>query len=213
MAVDAVDSGTAFRTEGYGFPGRERVEPTGSSRRGERPGTRPAPQGKDGGDSLTLSPEAEAQVAKLKARDQQVRAHEAAHMSAGGGLVRGGASYSYQTGPDGRSYAVGGEVSLDAGPVPGDPQATRMKAMRLQAAALAPADPSPQDHAVAASAARMAAEASAEAARQAVAEVFPAGNPETAAAPAPSGAQGNAARTAYGAQPARSLGLGLDRIA
>ena len=117
-------------------------------------------------DSLELSPEARQQVDKLKARDQQVRAHEAAHMAAGGSLVRGGASYTYQTGPDGKRYAVGGEVSLDASPVPDNPRATIAKAERIRAAALAPADPSGQDRAVAAKAAAMASEAATELAQQ-----------------------------------------------
>jgi hypothetical protein len=117
-------------------------------------------------DSLELSPEARQQVDKLKARDQQVRAHEAAHMAAGGSLVRGGASYTYQTGPDGKRYAVGGEVSLDASPVPDNPRATIAKAERIRAAALAPAEPSGQDRAVAAKAAVMAAQAATELAQQ-----------------------------------------------
>lgn len=117
-------------------------------------------------DSLELSPEASEQLRKLKARDQVVRAHEAAHMAAGGALVRGGASYTYQQGPDGRRYAVGGEVSLDASAVPDDPQATILKAERIRAAALAPADPSGQDRAVAAQAAAMASQAATALAKQ-----------------------------------------------
>ena len=79
-------------------------------------------------------------------------------MAAGGGLT-GGASYTYEIGPDGQRYAVGGEVSIDTSPVPNDAQATLAKANRIQAAALAPAQPSNQDRAVASAAAAMAAEA------------------------------------------------------
>ena len=111
------------------------------------------------GDELKLSPEASAQVAKLKARDAAVRAHEEAHIAAGGGVVRGGASFTYQNGPDGLSYAVGGEVSVDTAPVQGNPSATIAKADAIRAAALAPADPSPQDLSVASQAALMAADA------------------------------------------------------
>ena len=114
------------------------------------------------GDSLELSSEARSELAKLKARDQEVKAHEAAHMSAGGSLVRGGPSYTYRQGPDGKRYAVGGEVQLDASEVPHDPAATLSKAQRLRAAALAPADPSAQDRSVAARASSMAARASAD---------------------------------------------------
>src|SRR5512143_1535278 len=99
------------------------------------------------------------ELAELKARDQQVRAHEAAHLTAAGGLARGGASYTYERGPDGVAYAVGGEVSIDTSPVPGNPAATLAKAQQIQAAALAPADPSSQDRSVAAAAAAMATQA------------------------------------------------------
>ena len=91
-------------------------------------------------------------------RDRKVRAHEQAHISAGANLVRGGASYSYQTGPDDRRYAVGGEVSIDASPGR-TPEETISKAERIRAAALAPADPSAQDRGVAAQAGLMEAEA------------------------------------------------------
>lgn len=116
-------------------------------------------------DTLELSPEARKQLAELKARDTQVRAHEAAHLSAGGGVVRGGASFSYQRGPDGGMYAVGGEVSIDASPVPDNPRATIAKAQQIRAAALAPADPSSQDRKVAAAAAAMASQAATELAK------------------------------------------------
>jgi hypothetical protein len=119
-----------------------------------------------GGDSLRLSPEAAAQVAKLKARDASVRAHEEAHITAGAGVVKGGASFTYQEGPDGQSYAVGGEVSVDTAPVPGNPSATIAKADAIRAAALAPADPSGEDISVASQAAIMAADAAFELARE-----------------------------------------------
>ena len=101
-------------------------------------------------------------IAQLQKMDREVRAHEAAHISASGGLVRGGASFSYVQGPDGKRYAVSGEVSIDTSPVHGDPHATLLKAQRIQSAALAPAQPSNADRAVAASAAQMAAMARAE---------------------------------------------------
>lgn len=109
-----------------------------------------------------LRPEEQAVVRKLQARDRAVRAHEQAHLSAAGGLARGGPTYTYQRGPDGHMYAVGGEVSLDTSPIPGDPAATLAKARQIQAAANAPADPSPQDRSVAAAAAQMAAAAALE---------------------------------------------------
>ncbi|MFN2381291.1 MAG: putative metalloprotease CJM1_0395 family protein [Guyparkeria sp.] len=90
-------------------------------------------------------------LTELKARDREVRSHENAHRAAGGDLVRGG-SYDYQQGPDGKRYAIGGDVQIDTTPVPGDPDATADKMARVIRAALAPAEPSPTDLAVAAQA-------------------------------------------------------------
>lgn len=105
-----------------------------------------------GGDSLRLSPEAQAQLRELRQRDAEVRAHEKAHMAAGGQYVTGGASYEYQQGPDGRQYAIGGHVSIDASAVQDDPEASAAKARQVRRAALAPGEPSAQDRAVAAKA-------------------------------------------------------------
>jgi hypothetical protein len=99
-----------------------------------------------------LDTQEQSQVQELRQRDREVRAHEAAHVAAGGQYVRGGAHFQYQTGPDGRQYAVGGEVSIDTSPVSGNPDATIQKMRVVRRAALAPADPSPQDRAVAAAA-------------------------------------------------------------
>lgn len=102
------------------------------------------------------------QLESLRKRDREVRTHEAAHQAAAGGLARGGANFSYQRGPDGQQYAIGGEVSIDTSPVPGNPEATLAKAETIARAALAPAEPSGQDSQVAAQAAQMAAQARAE---------------------------------------------------
>ena len=105
-----------------------------------------------GVDPARRAPEEQAAIAELKRRDQEVRQHEAAHLSAGGAYVRGGARYSYQAGPDGKRYAVGGEVSIDTSAVANNPEATAAKMQAVRAAALAPANPSGQDLAVAAQA-------------------------------------------------------------
>jgi len=115
-----------------------------------------------GGDTVELSPEAQKMVDSLKARDREVRAHEAAHVAAGAGVVTGGAQFTQQRGPDGNMYAIGGEVGIDASPIPNDPEGTMAKARQIVSAALAPADPSPQDRAVAASARQMEAKAASE---------------------------------------------------
>jgi hypothetical protein len=109
-------------------------------------------------------------VDKLSQIDRLVRAHEAAHFAAGGSLVRGGPNYSYRQGPDGKRYAVAGEVNIDTSPIDGDPRATIIKAQRIQRAALAPADPSAQDRSVASAASSMAADAGMELARQTLAK-------------------------------------------
>lgn len=115
--------------------------------------------------SNELSPQELEQISKLVQRDREVRNHEAAHVAAGGGYVRGAARFDYQAGPDGKRYAIGGEVSLDTSKVAGDPRATLEKARTIQRAAMAPADPSAQDHNVAAQAMQMATEASMELAK------------------------------------------------
>ncbi|HHQ69593.1 MAG TPA: hypothetical protein ENM98_04735 [Halothiobacillaceae bacterium] len=109
-----------------------------------------------------LNDEDERILRKLKARDREVRDHENAHRAVGGDLVRGG-SYQYQTGPDGQRYAIGGEVQIDTSKVPNDPKATVNKMDRVIRAALAPAEPSSQDLAVAAQARAIRNEAAAEA--------------------------------------------------
>lgn len=102
-----------------------------------------------------LSDEEQAVVDELRTTDRKVRAHEQAHLAAAGPYAKGGPTYDYQEGPDGQQYAVGGQVQIDTAPVSGDPEATIAKAQVVRAAALAPAEPSAQDRAVAASATKM----------------------------------------------------------
>ncbi|MBU2869537.1 putative metalloprotease CJM1_0395 family protein [Colwellia sp. E2M01] len=90
-------------------------------------------------------------INQLQLRDQEVKTHELAHATTGGALT-GAPSYTYEVGPDGKKYAVAGEVSIDLSVVPGDPKATITKMQKVYAAALAPVDPSAQDIKVAASA-------------------------------------------------------------
>lgn len=115
-------------------------------------------------DGSELSEEEKQTVQELKDRDREVRQHEQAHIAAGAGYA-GAASYSYQRGPDGNNYAVGGEVSIDTSPE-GDPEATAAKMRIVRAAALAPANPSGQDMAVAAAASKAEMQATQEARQQ-----------------------------------------------
>jgi len=115
-----------------------------------------------------LTPEQQREVQELLKVDRQVRQHEQAHLAVGRDLVRGGATYEYRQGPDGKRYAVAGEVSIDASPA-STPEKTIPKAIHIRNTALAPADPSAQDQSVAAIAARMEAEARQELAQLAAA--------------------------------------------
>lgn len=112
-----------------------------------------------------LTEEEKRMVRELAERDAEVRRHEQAHLMTAGPYALGGPHYTYQVGPDGKRYAVGGEVQVDMSEVEGNPEETLRKAMRLQQAALAPADPSAADRQVAMRAATMAQEA-----RQEIAE-------------------------------------------
>ena len=104
-------------------------------------------------------------VRELAAIDANVRAHEAAHIGAGAGVVSGGATFGYTRGPDGKMYATSGEVpiSMKEGRTP---EETIQNARQIVSAAMAPADPSPQDYKVAASAAQMEIQARSEQARE-----------------------------------------------
>lgn len=115
------------------------------------------PQARGGADAEELSPEAQKEVAKLEQTQREVIAHEAAHMAAGGQFA-GSASYTYTTGPDGKQYITGGEVPIST-PATSDPRQALQNAQQVLSAATAPASPSGPDMAVAANAARMAAQA------------------------------------------------------
>lgn len=103
---------------------------------------------------LGLSEEEFQQIQQLIQRDREVKTHEQAHASAGGSLA-GSASYEYSQGPDGKRYAVAGEVPISVGTVEGDPKATIDNARQVKRAALAPAEPSSQDRSVAAQASQI----------------------------------------------------------
>ena len=100
-------------------------------------------------------------VRDLASRDREVRAHEQAHQSVGGQHA-GAMAFSFQSGPDGKRYAVGGEVPIDMGRVAGNPEANLQKGEQVRRAALAPAEPSNQDRQVAVAASQMVLEAQTE---------------------------------------------------
>jgi hypothetical protein len=92
-----------------------------------------------------------AKVAQLSKRDTEVKTHEQAHASVGGSHAQS-PSFTYEKGPDGRRYAVDGEVQIDVSVVNGDAQATLNKMMKVYSAAMAPVQPSMADIRVAADA-------------------------------------------------------------
>ena len=116
------------------------------------------PTKKVGPDGKAITPEEEKEIEELEDRDAEVKRHEQAHFQAGGKYASA-PKYEYQTGPDGKRYAVGGSVDIDLSEIPGDPQATLEKARVIKRAALAPEDPSVQDRKVAREADQMAARA------------------------------------------------------
>lgn len=178
MSVRPISAGEFGRGERIvpgSVPPADRTRPAPAPTQTARPGEPvrgTAHQTNADGDSATfdskldqLTDEERQQLDKLKQRDTEVRTHEQAHVSAAGALFRGGPFYTYQTGPDGRDYAVGGNVKIDTSPGR-TPEETVMKAAQMQRAALAPAEPSGADRAVAAKAAQMQAEAQAEIAKK-----------------------------------------------
>lgn len=101
-----------------------------------------------------LSEAEERKLRELRETDARVRRHEEAHRAAAGSLYRGGPNYTYETGPDGKRYAVAGSVSIDTSPGR-TPEETVQKAAQIRRAALAPMDPSGADRSIAAKASRM----------------------------------------------------------
>jgi hypothetical protein len=93
----------------------------------------------------------------LQARDKEVRRHEQTH-AAMLGPYAGAITYTYEIGPDGKAYAVGGstEIREAAG---SSPEEKAARARRIMAAAMAVSNPSGADLTAAAEAARMAGKA------------------------------------------------------
>jgi len=83
---------------------------------------------------------------KFKNKDAEIRTHEQIHASIG--HTTSPISYSYQQGPDGKMYAVGGSVRFDTS-IPDDPKAAAFKLDILQKAASGPAQTSAADNTIA----------------------------------------------------------------
>ena len=118
---------------------KKRQKQESHSRVDAKPG-QPKPVEEDVPSLEILNPQEQALVKELALRDQEVRAHELAHKSAGAGLTSA-ATFTYQQGPDGRQYAIGGEVQIQI--TPGNtPEETIRRAKQVTAPATAPANPS-----------------------------------------------------------------------
>jgi len=138
-------SGDEFRPYGPGAPRQDNktTEPATSEQKSPQPAQRAETKKEE-------DPRVQQTIAQLKSIEEKVKAHEAAHKS--GGAATGPVSYSYTRGPDGKNYITGGEVPITIS-TGSTPQETISRMQQVIQAALAPADPSPQDRAVAAQAA------------------------------------------------------------
>jgi len=96
-----------------------------------------------------LGPQQEQQIRQLGRIDQEVRAHEQAHLNAARGIAVSNAHFRYQTGPDGKRYAIAGDVQIDTSSTSDNPGAVIRKAAAIVRVALAPAKPSIPDQQVA----------------------------------------------------------------
>jgi hypothetical protein len=85
----------------------------------------------------------EKMLRELQQRDAQVRSHESAHVMAAGGQASM-PTYSYQTGPDGRRYAIGGSVDISM-ISSGDSEQSARQAQKAYRAAMAAGEPSSAD--------------------------------------------------------------------
>ena len=144
-------------------------------------------------------------INQLAARDREVRAHEQAH-AAVGGQYAGAPTYQYERGPNGVRYAVGGEVPIDTGKE-ATPEETIQKAQVVRRAALAPAEPSPQDRRVAAEASRLESDARQELAVQRREETQQAQD-ERAASGAESADASNVSESTESTADAQAIGFG-----
>ncbi len=103
------------------------------------------PAGADSGDEQV--------VKDLEQRDREVRSHESRHSAALGQYAKGAPHYSYQVGPDGKAYAVGGYVEADV--AMSGQSGDFGKALTLRNAALAGGEASAADMLVASYASRV----------------------------------------------------------
>jgi len=107
-----------------------------------------APTSEEGAQSASE----QAALNRLRQAHSAVVQEELAH-AANAGAFAGPPIYQYAVGPDGQRYAVGGSVGVKTSNPSGDPEQAARNAAKVQAAALAPNNPSGQDMIVARSSA------------------------------------------------------------
>lgn len=100
-------------------------------------------------ESKELTPEELATIQGLQQAEKSVRVHEQAHKAVSVD-VTSGIMYTHTTSPDNERYITGGEVSITAGTSSKEEEILQILE-NVRDAALAPADPSPQDLRIAAS--------------------------------------------------------------
>ncbi len=148
---------------------------TGSDSGGSAANTKTSNNGAPAPGPKQLTPEQQRAIRELQQIDRTVRAHEQAHLSAGRGVITSAANFTYTYGPDDKQYAVAGEVGIDTSPED-KPQDNIDKGQLIQAAALAPRDPSPQDYSVASIGSQLEAQGRSDLMRQQATQVESASN-------------------------------------
>lgn len=142
---DSKPAATEIENKAAGSDRTKPAETTEDETSAAKPGEPTTPQGRP------LKPSERFLLMELQSTDIKVKAHENAHLAAAGPYATTAANYTYARGPDGNLYAVGGEVGIDTSEER-TPESTISKMRVVQQAALAPADPSPQDRSIAAAA-------------------------------------------------------------
>jgi hypothetical protein len=103
----------------------------------------------DSGSEIGADTGDRALLEKLRDRDALVRGHENSHILAAGGQVSGPVQYTYQTGPDGRQYAIGGSVNISVVSSPANDEDAARQAETARRAATAGGEMSLRDMQVA----------------------------------------------------------------
>lgn len=133
-----VDAAVAARQEVEQTPTNVVKEAASVWKAGQRPRNAPG---------APLDQEDQARLAEMRARDKDVRDQKAAQARAAAPYA-GAANFEYETGPDGRQYAVSGEVKIDVSATVGDASETARKMEQILSATLAADELSVEDRRV-----------------------------------------------------------------